>query len=61
MTTQREELEIELDTQQCVEVALYMYEQWRKAMKPPVFAVYDFPTWLAQLKTLTPSTTGEEK
>lgn len=41
-----ESLEVELDSKQCAEVALYMYQQWQEAMKPPVYAVYDFPTWL---------------
>ena len=41
--------EVELNTEQCAKVALYMYEQWQEAMKPPLYAYYDFPTWLNQL------------
>lgn len=42
-------LEVELNTEQCAKVALYMYEQWQEAMKPPLYAYYDFPTWLNRL------------
>ena len=42
--------ELVLDTEQCVEVSLYMYEQWQEAMKPPLYTYYDFPTWLHRLK-----------
>jgi hypothetical protein len=38
-----------LDTKQCASIAMYMYEQWQEAMKPPLFAYYDFPTWLQSL------------
>lgn len=37
---------IELNTEECAKVALYMYEKWQEEMKPPLFAYYDFPTWL---------------
>jgi hypothetical protein len=44
--------EVELSTKQCAEIALYMYEQWQEAMKPPLFIYKDYPTWLKQLATL---------
>ena len=43
------ELTMELDTEQCVEVALYMYQQWQEAMEPPLLIYKDFPTWLKDL------------
>ena len=43
--------EIELGTEQLAEVSLYMYGEWQKAMKPPLFAYYDFPTWLKRLQS----------
>ena len=48
-----ETFEYELNTEQCVKVAKYMYEQWQEAMKPPLFAYYDFPTWLSKLEKTT--------
>lgn len=52
--------EIELDTDQCAEVALYMYEEWKKAMQPPLFIYKTFPEWLKQLKDNHP-TPGDRK
>lgn len=47
-----DELEsVELNTEQCAKVALYMYEQWQEAMKPPLFIYKQFPDWLNQLTT----------
>lgn len=48
-------VEYELDTQQCAEVAYYMYQKWQEAMKPPLFTYYDFPTWLDRIRTLKES------
>ncbi len=45
-----ETFEYQLNTEQCVKVALYMYKQWQEAMKPPLVAFYDFPTWLHKLQ-----------
>jgi len=42
--------DVELGTKECVEVALYMYEQWQEEMKPPLYAYYDFPTWLQRIQ-----------
>lgn len=44
-------LEYELNTEQCVKVATYMYEQWQEAMQPPLLIYKDFPTWLASLQS----------
>lgn len=52
--------EAELDSQQCAEVALYMYRQWQEAMKPPLFIYKDFPTWLNDILD-TSNNTREEK
>ena len=41
--------ELVLDTEQCAKIALYMYEQWQEAMKPPLYEYHDFPTWLRHL------------
>lgn len=41
--------EITLNTQQCAEVAYYMYRQWQEAMKPPLFSYVTFDQWLQQL------------
>ena len=38
-----------LVTEECASVALYMYEQWQEAMKPPLFVYRSFPEWLAHL------------
>jgi len=43
------ELEYELNTQQCTEVALYMYKEWEKAMQPPLLIWKSFPDWLGSL------------
>jgi hypothetical protein len=40
------QLEYELNTEQCIEVAVYMYSRRQEAMKPPLYAYYDFITWL---------------
>ena len=44
------ELTYELNTQQCAEVALYMYAEWEKAMQPPLPIWKSYPEWLRQLK-----------
>lgn len=47
-----DELEsVELNTEQCAKVALYMYEQWQEAMKPPLFIYKQFPDWLVGVIT----------
>lgn len=57
MSTQDEEktTELTLDTEQLAEISLYMYEKWQEAMKPPLFAYYDFPTWLKRLHSTNKS------
>lgn len=42
------DIEVTLDTKQCLEVAQMIYEKYQEAMKPPVFAVYQFPDWLSR-------------
>jgi hypothetical protein len=54
-----ETVEYELNTQQCVKVALYMYGQWQEAMKPPLFIYKSFPDWLAQLQQNTKEVSNE--
>ncbi len=39
---------VDLNTQQCLEVAQLVYDGYIKAMKPPVFAIYSFPDWLTR-------------
>ena len=48
--TDTNQAEVTIGTKQCVEVSLYMYEQWQEAMKPPLYAYYDFPTWLKKVR-----------
>ncbi len=43
-------VEYELDTQQCVKVAQYMYAEWQKAMEPPLLIYKSFPDWLKGLE-----------
>ena len=45
-----ETVEYELNTAQCVKVALYMYQEWEKAMQPPLLIWRSFPDWLKQLE-----------
>lgn len=47
--TDTNQVEVTIGTKQCVEVSLYMYKQWEEAMKPPLYAYYDFPTWLKKV------------
>jgi len=49
-STDTNQAEVTIGTKQCVEVSLYMYEQWQEAMKPPLYAYYDFPTWLKKVR-----------
>lgn len=44
-------IELNLDYQQCAEVALYMYQEWQQAMQPPIFIYKNFDQWLEELKT----------
>ena len=46
----KDTIEYELNTAQCVKVALYMYQEWEKAMQPPLFCYYSFPDWLKRLE-----------
>jgi hypothetical protein len=43
-------MEYELSTEQCAEVALYMYQEWQKSMQPPLYIYKTFPEWLQALK-----------
>jgi hypothetical protein len=53
------DIEVTLDTKQCLEVAQQVYQGYVEAMKPPVYAFYQFPDWLSrQLESLT--TNSEE-
>lgn len=38
--------EIELSSKECCEVALYMWEQYKKAMRPPLLTFVEFEDWL---------------
>ena len=38
-----------LDTYNCAKVALYMYEEYKKAMQPPVYRVLSFEEWLEKI------------
>lgn len=49
-TEQIDEIEYTLDAQQCAQVSLYMYEQWQKAMEPPLLVYKTFPEWLLQVR-----------
>ena len=40
------DIDVELNTRQCLEVAQQVYDGYIKAMKPPIFAMYSFPDWL---------------
>lgn len=49
-TTDKEQsVEYELNTEQCVKVAQYMYREWEKAMQPPLLIYKSFPDWLELL------------
>lgn len=37
---------LELDTETCARIALHVYQQYKEAMKPPVFQVLSFEDWL---------------
>ena len=39
-------MEYELNSEQCAEVALYMYKCWQEAMQPPLLIYKSFPDWL---------------
>lgn len=54
-------MEYELNTEQCVKVAKYMYEQWTEAMKPPLFIYKSFPDWLNELEATKDTMRGEGK
>ena len=41
---------VTLGTKECVEVALYMYEQWQEAMKPRLYIYRTFPDWLKDIQ-----------
>jgi hypothetical protein len=56
-----EELELTLGTEQCAEIALYMYREWQKAMQPPLYVYVNFDEWLQKLIASHPtSTTNQE-
>lgn len=42
--------EVELTEEQVIQIASMVYEMWQEQMKPPLFAYYDFPTWLEREK-----------
>ncbi len=42
-------MEYELNSEQCAEVALYMYKCWQEAMQPPLLIYKSFPDWLETL------------
>ncbi len=57
-------VELVLDTRQCCEVALYMYQEWERAMQPPLYVYRTFPDWLEQVITAakkSPDTTKESE
>lgn len=41
--------ELTLGTKQCAEVALHMYQEWQKAMQPPLLIFVSFDEWLKKL------------
>lgn len=49
-TDKAREQEYQLNTEQCAKIALYMYEKWQEAMKPPLLIFKSFPDWLKQLE-----------
>jgi len=42
-------LTMTLDTKMCAETALYMYEEYRKAMQPPLYRFLQFDEWLKDI------------
>lgn len=38
-----------LDAKTCAEVALYMYNNYKEEMKPPVYSILSFEDWLHRL------------
>lgn len=42
----QEQLELNLNTYQCAEVARYMYEEYLKEMKKTQFSIPSFTAWL---------------
>ena len=59
--TLNKDIEYELNTVQCVTVAKYMYEEWEKAMTPPLLIWKSFPDWLELLTPKPQANTVAEK
>ncbi len=38
-----------LTPQSCAQVALHMYQEYQKAMQPPLFRVLSFEEWLTKI------------
>ena len=50
----KEETTITLGTEECLKVAQIVYEQYREAMKPPIYIYSSFEDWLKkELKKIT--------
>lgn len=43
-------MEYELNTEQCINVAQYMYKMYEEAMSPPLYRWLSFPDWLHEIK-----------
>lgn len=48
MMTEKNEF-LELDSQTCGRIALHVYQQYKEAMKPPIFKVLSFEEWLKKV------------
>ncbi len=44
-------VEVNLNSKQCAEVALFMYKKYIEEMRKPRFAIPTFPNWLDELLT----------
>lgn len=45
----KEYVQAELNTEQCVEVSLYMWNEYIKSFNKPQFLILSFPDWLKSL------------